>query len=379
MAWKGIIVVAVIFALAGFFGFRLYGISLPASLLQFSQHSSARIFPPLAVSFRDVKAIYATAAFVSSPSRLKSLIGLIKRTELNAIVINVKNEDGLYFGGDKAERIVSELRAEGIYPIARIVAFQDNDLAARRPDLALHNNNGNLWTSGGGKYRWVDPASREAWDYTIGIARRALDLGFAEVNFDYIRFPSDGDTEDPVYPVYDGVRYKADVMAEFFKYLTSEVKKTHPNAILSVDLFAYSFLRTDGLGIGQRLIDAANMFDVVSPMIYPSHYANGNFGFEIPAKHPYEVVRKTLEAGNEILRNGSTSFGSAQDGSLTTGSSTTIAIIRPWLQDFNLGVVPYGPVEVRTEILAAIDGGVKDTWMIWNPSNIYDQTKFLPE
>lgn len=216
MAWKVAIFVVVILALAGFFGFKLYGISLPASLFQFSQSLPARAFPPISVSFRDVKAIYATASFVSSPSRLKSLINLIKRTELNAIVINVKNEDGLYFGGEKVERIVSELRTENIYPIARVVAFQDNDLAVRRPELALRTASGTLWTSGSGKYRWVDPASREAWDYTIGIARRALDLGFAEVNFDYIRFPSDGDTEDPVYPVYDGVRYKADVMAEFF-------------------------------------------------------------------------------------------------------------------------------------------------------------------
>ncbi|MDO8557011.1 MAG: putative glycoside hydrolase [Candidatus Jorgensenbacteria bacterium] len=359
MAWKVIIIITVVLALAVFFGFRLYGISLPASLLQFSEHSPTSAFPPITVSFRDVRAVYATASSVSLPSRLKTLINLIKRTELNALVVDIKDTDGVYLGANM-ERIVTELRTEGIYPIARMIAFQDNDLAARRPDLALHTASGTLWTSGRGKYRWVDPASREVWDYNVGIARRALDFGFAEVNFDYIRFPSDGDTEDPVYPVYDGVRYKVDVMAEFFHYLTSEIKKTNPNAILSADLFAYSFLRDDGLGVGQRLENAAAEFDVVSPMIYPSHFANGNFGFDNPNKHPYEVVRQTLESGRILL-----------------GNSTTTAVIRPWLQDFSLSGVSYGPVEVRTEILAAIDGGSPNTWMMWNPSNIYNPITFL--
>ena len=362
MVWKLTLVIAAVLVFSGawFFEFLPGGAARKASLLNIPEISVPRDFPPLSVSFRDVKAIYATALTVSSPRRVAALLDLIRRTELNALVVDVKDSDGVYLGKNM-EQVVAELRVSGIYPIARVLVFQDNDLAARKPEFALRNASGELWTSGGGKYRWVDPASRDVWNYAVAVTRRALDIGFAEVNFDYIRFPSDGDIQDIVYPVYDEVQNKNDTIAEFFRHLTSGVKKTHPQAILSADLFAYSFLRTDGLGVGQRLSDAAAAFDVISPMIYPSHYAAGNFGFESPAKHPYEVVRQTLEAGYAFL-----------------AGSTSTAIVRPWVQDFDLRGVPYGPVEVRTEIIAVKDGGAGDTWMVWNSSNRYDSAKFLP-
>jgi hypothetical protein len=316
-----------------------------------------KTFPPVSVSFKNVRAVYLTAASASLPARIDKIIKLIKSTRLNAVVINVKDGDGEYLGKGM-EEVAEKFRAEGIYPIARVVVFQDNTLVKTRADLALRDASGNLWASGNGKYLWVDPASREVWDRTADTAVKALDAGFKEVNFDYIRFPSDGDTRAIVYPIFDDkTQLKVSIMKECFKYLTEKIRKARPEAILSIDLFADSFLRNDGLGIGQKLADAAENFDVVSPMAYPSHYQSGNFGFENPADEPYQVVFQTLESGKKFL----------------TASSTVI--IRPWIQDFDLGAI-YDKEKVNEEIRAVRDAGFGDAWMDWNPSNIYDAEKF---
>ena len=311
------------------------------------------------VSFRDVRAIYATTRVALSPKNRESLIDLIDQTELNALVITVKDGDGVYL--DKAmERVVHELRDRGVYSIARIVVFQDNDLGRRRPDLALKASDGSLWVDHGG-YRWVDPASEEIWRYNADVALKALALGFNEVNLDYIRFPSDGDVTKIVYPIYDQKQSKNSVVRGFFNYFTSRVHEAVPDSIISADLFAFSFLIDDGMGVGQRLTDAANYFDVISPMVYPSHYTPGNFGFPNRATEPYAVVYKTLESGLAMFK----------------GVSTTAAI-RPWIQDFDIGAV-YDATMVRAEIDAMRDVGLGNTWMVWNPSNLYEPDKFLRE
>lgn len=314
----------------------------------------------VSVSPSDVRAVYLTAAVASSPSRVGKVINIIKSSgSLNAVVINVKDGDGTYVGAGMKD-VVKRFLDEGIYPIARIVVFQDNELARLRPDLALHTASGTLWASGGGAYRWVDPASREVWDRTVMIAEEALDEGFHEVNFDYVRFPSDGDTTGALYPVYDGKIPMTKVIDDFFQYLTTTIHRDRPGSVLSVDLFAYSFISNDGLGVGQRAGDATRYFDVVSPMVYPSHYTPGDFGFPNPAEEPYQVVFQTLESGKKFL------------------PATSTAVIRPWIQDFNLGAV-YDKPMVQDEIKAIKDAGFGDSWMAWNPSNIYDPAMFSPD
>jgi hypothetical protein len=314
-------------------------------------------FPPVEVSPKDVRAVYMTAAVAGAPRWVDKIIKLIDESDrLNAVVINVKDGDGTYLG-EGMKNVVKKFREAGIYPIARVVVFQDNGVARKRPELALRDKQGNLWASGGGRYLWVDPASREVWDGVVSVSNEAFAMGFKEVNFDYIRFPSDGDMENLVYPVYDEKRLKISVIGEFFTYLTESIRKENPEAVLSADLFAYSFLRNNGLGVGQRAGDAAAHFDVVSPMAYPSHYAPGNFDFPNPAEHPYEVILKTLESGKAFLN----------------GSSTTV--IRPWIQDFNMGAV-YDKKMIAEEIRAIKEAGYGDTWMVWNPSNVYDPGKF---
>jgi len=324
---------------------------LPASPVE--QNNEARE----TVSPKQIKAIYITAQTASRRSRTDELINLIKTTDLNALVITVKDSDGTYLNEGMA-RLVKQLREENIYPIARIVAFQDNALAKTRPDLALRNTAGNLWV-GGAKYLWVDPASQEVWSRIVAVAQQALEMGFREINFDYIRFPSDGDVREIVFPIYDKQRSQEQVMRDFYAYLTKHLRQNQPEAILSIDVFAYSFLKNDGLGVGQRVGDAAAYFDVVSPMVYPSHYASGNFGFVNPAEEPYEVVRQTLEKGKALL-----------------AAASSTAIIRPWIQDFNIGA-DYNAQMVQEEMRAVRDAGFGNTWMVWNPSNIYEKEEFL--
>lgn len=308
------------------------------------------------VSPADVRAVYLTAATVSIPSNVRAIIDLVKSTRLNAVVINVKDGDGTYLGKGM-QNVVDEFQKAGIYTIARVVVFQDNAMAKEHPEIALHDASGGLWSNNGGGSYWVDPASSEAWNVNVAAAVGALKLGFNEVNFDYIRFPS-GSIQTAVYPVYDGMSSMTGIMNSFFQYLTSHIRASYPRAVLSADLFAYSFVKNDGLGVGQQVGDAAKYFNVISPMIYPSLYTPGNFGFPNPAEEPYQVVLQTLEDGKKFL------------------PATSTVIVRPWIQSFTMGTV-YDPQMVGDEIRAIHDAGYGDTWMAWNPANSYDPTPFL--
>lgn len=310
-------------------------------------------------NFTPIKALYATVWTISTPYRVLELLRLIETTELNALVINVKDEEGIYVTKRMAD-IIAMLKERGVYTIARIVVFQDSEFARKRPEVAIKDLRGSVWKDGGG-YRWVDPASKEVWERNADTAIQALAIGFDEVNFDYIRFPSDGAAEEMVYPAYDGVVSKEDTVKSFFEYLTHRIRAACPRAVLSADLFAYTFLRDNDLGIGQKLLIAADYFDVIAPMVYPSHYLPGNFGFENPSAEPYEVVRKTLEEGKERLRQ-----------------ANKEVIIRPWIQDFDLGAF-YDAGMVREEIRAVEEAGFKNGWMVWSPSNQYDPDTFLSE
>jgi hypothetical protein len=296
-----------------------------------------------------VKAIYATAYMVQHP-HFQELRDLISHTELNAIVINTKEPTGpkLY---PKLGKVVTELKNEGVWTIARQVVFQDDELVGRRPDLALKKADGKLWRDSGGR-TWVDPAAKEVWQYNLKVARETLALGFDEINLDYIRFPTDGNTNKIIYPVWDKKISREDVIANFARWFRRELKAINPNVKISADVFGYTFLEDNDLGMGQRLSKLAPNFDVLAPMIYPSHYSPNNFNFANPAEHPYEVVRGTLEKGKPLLIN---------------SPSTKI---RPWIQDFNMGA-NYTPELIKAEIKGISDAGYESGWMLWNPKNVY--------
>ena len=314
---------------------------------------------------REVKAIYLTGYTAGWKERREELIDLVDKTELNAVVIDVKDASGRIFFdtnipladeiGSEEIRIsdladwLQELKEKGIYTIARIVVFQDPYLAAHKPEIALQSKFGGLWRDFKGQ-AWVDPTEKLVWDYNLDLAEEAIDLGFDEINFDYIRFPSDGNINQIVYANLDN-KSKNEVMGQFYKYVGNRLM--FKPALTSADLFGMVLWRNDGMGIGQRYEDAAPYFDYIAPMVYPSHYPDGFEGFANPAEHPYEIIHRSLIRVEQYQNEDSK------------------AKLRPWLQDFDLGA-EYTPEMIRLQKQATYDGGGYG-WFLWNASNRYTE------
>jgi hypothetical protein len=290
------------------------------------------------------------------------VIDLSKKTEINAVVIDIKDWSGRIpydtnvslahdYGAERViikdiKGLVDRLHKEGLYVIARITVFQDPVLALNRSDLAVKTMSGDTWYDYNG-LAWIDPAKKEGWDYNISIAKDALNNGFDEINFDYIRFPSDGNLND----MNIDFATEREVVKSFYQYLRSELKGSR----ISADLFGLTTVNFDGLGIGQVIQDAYEYFDYVCPMVYPSHYASGFIGFENPADHPFEVVAYSMAKAKIKLEGYSSK-------------------IRPWLQDFNLGAT-YDTEKVYLQIKAVQDVLTDKYYgyMLWNPENWYNE------
>ncbi|MBU1557866.1 putative glycoside hydrolase [Patescibacteria group bacterium] len=324
-----------------------------------------------------VKAIYMTACAASTPSFREGLVDLVDETEINSIVLNIKDETGkIGFDIDNPllidaianpsngeckiqdiKGLIEDWHSRGIYVIGRLPVFQDLYLTKTRPDLAVKRaSDGGVWEDRKG-IRWLDAGSKEVWDYVVLIGEESYELGFDELNFDYIRFPSDGNMRDISYPfseekiIADPDLGKAKVMKEFFAYLNRSLSKT--DVILSADLFGMVTTNSDDLNIGQILEYAAPYFDYIAPMVYPSHYPTGFNGWKNPNNYPYEVVNFAMTTAVEKLVN----------------ASTTPLKLRPWLQDFDYGG-NYDIAEVRAQIQATYDAGLT-SWMLWSASNRY--------
>ncbi len=313
-----------------------------------------------------VKAIYMTNWVAGDKSLRDPLIKIADDTEINSIVIDIKDYTGrigfevsdplLKELGAYEKRIadikdlIEELHKKNIYVIGRISVFQDRYLVGKRPELAVRRkSDGGVWKDFKG-ISWLDPGSKDVWDYVVALARESYGVGFDELNFDYIRFPSDGNMKDISYP-WSGDKQKTEVIKEFFAYLRENLGNI--GAPLSVDLFGMTTTSANDLNIGQNLENALKYFDYVSPMVYPSHYPPDFNGYKNPAAKPYEVVKFAMESAVERARN----------------ASTTPLKIRPWLQDFSLGAIYVAPM-VRAQIQATYDTGL-DSWMLWNASNRY--------
>ena len=309
----------------------------------------------------NLRAVYSTMWSFSSEKKRNYFLNIFEKTKLNAIVVDIKDSKGdlAFERVTDLTDIISEFHQKNIYTIARIAVFQDNRLAEINPNFSLKSKTSkNVWRDRKG-YAWTDPASQGGWDYNISIAKKAIDAGFDEINYDYIRFPTDGNLEDIQYPFWDGVEEKSEIIKNFSEYSKKKLKEYNPDIKLSVDIFGYTFLRGDGLGIGQKLEYLLDSFDYIYPMVYPSHYGTGNFGFANPADYPYEVVKQTLERGFESL-----------------GEKENVAKIkvRPWIQVFNLGAV-YTPKMIQKQIDAvySVTGTSTTGWLMWSPSNVYDR------
>lgn len=321
-----------------------------------------------------VKAVYMTSWVAGNKERRGRIVKLIDETELNAVVIDIKDYSGrisfevydpyLKEIGSVEKRIpdvvgfIKELHEKNIYVIGRISVFQDPYLTEKLPDLAVQReSDGEIWRDRKG-LSWFDPGAKEIWDYTVAIGKEAYGVGFDELNFDYIRFPSDGNMRDIYYPVSEG-KVKSEVLINFFAYLNENLKES--GVVLSIDLFGMTTTNTDDLNIGQFLEYTLPYFDYVAPMVYPSHYPKGWHGIEKPAEKPYEVVNYSMNKAAKRLK----------------ALGYDPLKLRPWLQDFNLGAT-YTKDMVRAQMKATYDAGLT-SWMLWNAANTYTEAALLTD
>ncbi len=310
--------------------------------------------------------------------RMWDLVGTAKRTEVNALVIDVKDDRGfvLYksrvplaqqIGADtnrpmsprRLHAMFDSLRANNVYPIARIVVAKDPLLANRKLDWAIkRRKDGQPWLDKNGN-PWLDPTQRGVWQYAVDLAREAYDMGFSEVQFDYVRFPDEDKlVREATFPLAKG-RLRAQVIRDQLEFARAALK---PSGMpMTIDIFGLTATDTTDMGIGQKWEMFADRADVVLPMVYPSHFAPGTYGLGNPNAHPYATISHAIK-----------------DMKRRSASITGAAKIVPWYQDFTLGPPHYNAAEVRAQMKAGYDNGVY-SWVLWNPGSKYHTDALAPE
>jgi hypothetical protein len=317
-----------------------------------------------------VKGVYMTSYAAGSSDKLESMIGLADRTEINSFVIDVKDDIGMVtYEADvpmteelklietrikDVDALIATLREHGITPIARLVCFKDTTLATARPDLAVKSEKGGSWEDYKG-LNYTNPYSHEVWEYLVQVAEDAVGHGFREVQFDYVRFPSDGPISEAVYP--GEYCSKEDAIAGFLAYARQRLEKL--GAWVSADVFGLTVHVNDDMGIGQRIEKISQNVDIVCPMVYPSHYEAGSYGIDSPNASPGATITAAMEDTAKRLAG-------------------TGAMGRPWLQDFSLRGVTYGVAEVKAQIKAAEEQGFNE-WILWDPSLKYMEGALRPQ
>lgn len=311
-----------------------------------------------------VRGIYLTAASAGRDEYRKNIIKQMEGGYINSVVIDIKDYSGyiLYdsqvaevnkIKGKKirldAKKVIDDFHQAGVYVIARQTVFQDPILATARPELAFHTKDGQIWKDNKG-LAWLDPSNEKVWEYNLAIAKEAVLLGFDEINFDYMRYPSDGPMASLDYNLAPEQK-KYEVMKNFYKYLSKNLAGQTP---ISVDMFGLVMDNVKDnydLNIGQRLIDALDYFDDICPMMYASHYPKTYLGFNNSAEHPGEVVAYGLKIAQATTTN-------------------RRAKIRPWLQAFSLGAV-YDQEKIKAQIRAVEAATSTSGWLFWNARNVY--------
>ncbi|MDP2728689.1 MAG: putative glycoside hydrolase, partial [Dehalococcoidia bacterium] len=328
------------------------------------------------VQHKPVKAIYVSFFAIGSQDFRDHVFDLIENTEINAVVIDVKGDRGYvafpsqvplateigaldYLTMKDIDELMAYLKARNIYTIARIVVFKDDPLAQARPDLAVRDGRtGSLWIDNEG-LAWTDPFREEVWDYNIALAREAAEKGFDEIQFDYTRFPTDGDMDGALFSRPSTQENRQAAIQGFLARAWQALKPL--GAKLAVDTFGYTAWLDDDMGIGQKLEDLAPFVDVISPMVYPSTFRYGIPDYPNAVAHPYEIVYYSLNKAMDRL-------------------DATGVEVRPWLQDFPdyaFDKRPYTSVEVLAQKKASYDAGASG-WMLWDPRVKYTRDALAP-
>ncbi len=324
----------------------------------------------LALTPFQARGIYVPFGLLTRPDRIAELLDLVDHSDLNTLVVDVKSdraylawqsenklaqELGAYLKGVMdLKQLIAECQARDIYLVARIVAFKDDLLGRAHPEWSPQRPGGAIYIDGEG-LAWGDPFRQEVRDYNIALAVEVAEMGFDEVQFDYLRFPSDGKVKDLVYAQESTLESRCAAMADFCARARDALSLTP--AYLSADVFGLTVWVEPGsdMGIGQRVEDIAPYVDYLSPMLYPSTFAKGNLGYDKPLLYPYEVIHRSV---------------------LKTQERTT-TLVRPWLQHYTLSGVTYGPTQLLLQRQGAEDAA-SCGWIYWNAAGRYEESIFMP-
>lgn len=379
-----IVLWAALFTSRGLFAQRTEGVLPPAAradearvaLRPVELHYVQPVMQPLLPTTAEVKALYVNAWAFGSP-KLWDLVRLADQTEINAFVVDVKDDTGcllypsdvpvaLAIGANRCARArdararIDTLLAHGIYPIARIVVAKDPMLAEKKPSWSVHLADGTLWRDRIGS-AWVDAYNDSVWVYAAELAREALGMGFVEVQFDYVRFPDEPRERmaTAIFPARRNGETQRQAVRSHIQLVKSLVAPL--GAPITFDIFGLTASATDDMGIGQVWEDFVAVADVVLPMVYPSHYGRGAYGFAWPNGQPYKIVRRALEEA------------------IGRSRGPQAAEIRPYLQAFTLGRrrPRYTSFEIREQIRATEELGLT-SWVLWNPRSVYQRGSLRP-
>jgi hypothetical protein len=321
-----------------------------------------------------VKGIYVTAHSADG-ARMEKLVKLMDDTALNAMVIDVKDDWGYVTwntGNPELEamgttnkiiadmpKLMNTLNEHKIYPIARIVVFKDTVLAKKKPELSFVNPDGTLWgNSKNPPDSFVNPYNKEVWDYNVAVAKEAVKAGFKEIQFDYVRFPEGFEKRADILKYTKDERSRIDAVAQFVKYAREQIEPL--GARVSVDIFGYAASVPAAEGIGQDFVKISENVDVISPMVYPSHYSEGWFGSKVPDAAPFATINGSMIDTNKKLA--------------PIETSGLKPVIRPWIQDFTAswvkGYIKYGKHEIEEQIRGLETNGIHE-FLLWNANNNY--------
>jgi hypothetical protein len=332
---------------------------------------------PLMPTPNPVRGLYVNR-WAARGRKMWDLIDVAERTEVNALVIDVKDDRGLVLYHStvplareiyadtlqpisyaRMRAILDTMRAHNIYPIARIVVAKDPLLADRKREWAIkRKSDGTPWLDKN-KRPWLDPTHPEIWKYAADLAAEAVRMGFSEIQLDYVRFPDeDRIIHEGEYANMNG-RVRAQVIRDQLSYIRGLLRPL--GVPMTIDVFGLTATDTTDMGIGQRWEQFVDRADVVLPMAYPSHYARGTYGLRNPNANPYMTIDRTLK---DARRRSQGIPGAAR--------------LVPYYQDFTLGAPRYGAAQVRAQIKAGYDNGVRG-WILWNPGSRYTESALRPE